>query len=223
MFPCNFNVHTVLHFTLAQEGCSGFIGSDDAETAAIPSRAQMFYLNTANPAPCTGNITSWTVCYYGPDVANHVGKYLATYALYRRMGSGSSAHYVRVSETFRAQRAGEIYADGSVAGIDGEIAQGGFNYYTDTLDVGASPLTVEAGYILGACVHVFDPTGDFEIGGSYILVTLPLDVVGEASGGSLLQMGTTECTRFLIPSDVPTNQLSFLNSRRLHIYANIGK
>ena len=31
------------------------------------SRAQMFYLDTANPANYTGNVTSWGVCYYGPD------------------------------------------------------------------------------------------------------------------------------------------------------------
>ena len=114
----------------------------------------MFYLNTANPAPCTGNITSWTVCYYGPDVVNNVGKYWATYALYRRMGSDSNARYVRVSEMFRAQRTAEIYVGVSNAGINGKIAQGGFNCYTDALDVGASPLTVQAEDILGACVLI---------------------------------------------------------------------
>ena len=197
----------------AHEGCSGFVGSNDAETAATPPRAQMFYLNTANPAPCTGNITSFIVYYYGPDIVSVVGKYYATYALYRRMGSGSSTRHVRVSEMFRAIRAAEIYTDLISEGIDGEIVQGGFNCYTDTLDVGASPLTIEAGDILGACI--FDPDLDFDISGVNILVTLPLDVVGEASGESLLQMSMARCSRLDLPSDIPADQLLFFNSRRL--------
>ena len=216
-------VDLVVHLTSAQEGCIGFIGSSDAERAATPSRAQMLYLNTANPAPCTGNITSWTVCYYGPDVVNPVGIYYATYALYRRTGSGNSACYVRVSEMFRAVRSARVYVENDISeDVDGEIKRGSFNCYTDTLDVGASPLMVETGDILGACV--FDPDYDFDIPGvSDILVTLPFDVVGEASGESLLQMSTAGCSRSDLPSDILADQLLFLNSRRLHIYANVGK
>jgi hypothetical protein len=108
--------------------------------------------------------------------------------------------------------------------VDGEIAQGGFNCYTDSIDVGDSPLTIQAGDILGACV--FDPDGDivFE-NNNNLLIRLPLDVVGEASGPeeALLQMSTDGCSREEIPSDIPANQLSTLDSRRLHIYANISK
>ena len=200
-----------------QESC-GSIGSN-SEIAATPSRAQMFYLNTANPAPCTGNITSWRVCYYGPDSVNRVGSYWTTYALYRRMGTGSSTHYIRVSEIFRAIRT--IAGFTFTPGVDGEISQGGFNCYTDSVDVDDSPLTVQAGDILGACV--FDPDGDIVFENDDILIRLPLDVVGETSGESLLQMDTAGCSRVDIPSDIPANQLSILNSRSLHIYANIGE
>ena len=214
----NFYVHTVLYLTSAQQERCGSIGNNN-ETAVTPSRAQLFYLNTANPAPCTGNITSWRVCYYGPDTVNRVGSYWATYAVYRRMGSGSSIRYVRVSEIFRAIR---TVADFTVtASVDGEIAQGGFNCYTDSIDVGDSPLTVQAGDILGTCV--FDPDGDVVVFDNDVVIRLPLDVVGEVSGESLLQMGTAGCSRLDIPSDIPASQLSTLNSKRLHIYANIGK
>ena len=206
---------TVLCLASAQQEQCGLIGNND-ETAVTASRAQMFYLSTANPAPCTGNITSWRVCYYGPDSVNSAGSYWATYAVYRRMGSGSSVRYMRVSEIFRAIRTIENFVSASPI-VDGEIIQGGFNCYDDSIDVGDLPLTIQAGDILGACV--FNPDGDIP----FILTRLPLDVVGEASGDSLLQMGTTGCSRANIPSDVSTNQLSTVNSRRLHIYANIGK
>ena len=179
----------------------------------------MFYLDTANPAPCTGNVTSWRVCYYGPDSVNNRGTYWATYVVYQRTRSGNSVRYGRVSEMFRAIRAISVFTTAPI--VDGEIAQGGFNCYTDSIDVGSSPLTIQAGDILGVCV--FDPEDDRNFLGSISVARLPLDVVGEASGGTLLQMDTSGCSRTDIPSDIPASQLSTINSRRLHIYANVGK
>ena len=214
------NAHTGLCLTSAQQESCGSIGSSN-EVASAPSRAQLFYLNTANPAPCTGNITSWRVCYYGPDNVNGAGSYWTTYAVYRSIGSGSNIRYVRVSEMFSAIRTIATFT--ITPGVDGEIEQGGFNCYTDSIGVGGSPLTIQAGDILGACV--FDPDGDIVFEDDDILIRLPLDVVGETSGseGSLLQMSTDGCSRVEIPSDISANQLSTLNSRRLHIYANISK
>ena len=209
----------MLYLTSAQQENCGFIGNNN-ETAAKPSRAQLFLLNTAHPAPCTGNVTSWRVCYYGPDSVNRAGSYWATYAVYRRTGSGSTTRYVRVSEIFRAIRT--VAAFTITPDVDGEIAQGGFNCYTDSIDVGDSPLTIQDGDMLGACV--FDPDGDILVENDIdLLIRLPLDVVGEASGESLSQMGTAGCSTDDIPSEIPTNQLSTLNSRRLHVYASIGK
>ena len=205
---------TVLCLASVQQEQCGSIGNSD-ETAGTVSRVQMFYLDTANPANCTGNVTSWRVCYYGPDSVNNGGSYWATYAVYRRTSSGG-VRYMRVSEMFRAIRTIENFVSASPI-VDGEIVQGGFNCYDDSIDVGDSPLTVQAGDSLGACV--FDPEDD------QILVTrLPLDIVGEVDGESLMQMGTDGCSRTNIPSDISSSQLSTANStRRLHIYANIGK
>ena len=205
---------TVFCLASAQLEQCGSIG-DGNETAGTPSRAQMFYLDTANPSPCTGNITSWRVCYYGPDSVNDSGIYWATYAVYRRMGSGNK--YMRVSEMFKAIRTVDNATFLANPIVDGDIEQGGFNCYNDSIDVGNSSLTIQAGDILGSCV--FDPEDDqFPV-----VARIQLDVVGEVNGESLLQVDTTGCSRTSIPSDILTNQLSTVNSRRLHIYANIGK
>ena len=212
----------VLCLASAQQEQYGSIGNSD-EIAGTASRTQMFYLDTTNPANCTGNVTSWRVCYYGPDSVNDRGSYWATYAVYRRTESGNNNNYGRVSEVFRATRA--ISGLQGESNIDGEIIQGGFNCYNDSIDVGNSPLTIQAGDILGACV--FNPNderiNDPFVGPIVIVARLPMDVVGQANGESLLQTGTDGCSRTNIPSDISTNQLSTVNSRRLHIYANIGK
>ena len=205
----------MLHLSSAQQQSSGSIGNSD-ETAGTASRAQLFYLDTANPATCTGNVTSWRVCYYGPDAINNTGSYWATYAVYQRIGSGNSVNYMRVSEMFRAIRTVTLFTGYPI--VDGRIVEGGFNCYTDS---GDSPLIIQTGDILGSCV--FDPEDIVHRLGISIVTRLPLDVVGEASGETLLQMDTAGCSIDDIPSNISANQLSILNSRRLHIYANIGK
>ena len=197
-----------------QEGC-GSIGKSD-ETALTPLRAQFFYLDTASPAPCTGNITSWRVCYYGPGSIDDSGSYWATYAVYRGMGTGDSVCYERVSSVFKAIRSVAGFTGSPI--VDGEIIQGGFNCFSDDTDL---PINVEAGDIVGACV--FDPI-DSRLP---VITRFPLDVVGDANGElmstPLLQMSTSGCSLLSLPSTISANQLSILNSTRLHIYANISK
>ena len=180
----------------------------------------MFYLNTDNPAPCTGNITSWRVCYYGPTnngLLNGLRSFWATYSVYRMTGSGSSRRFERVSRIFSAVRATRMFINvnaGSTSAIDGVI-QRDFNCYTDILDTGDRPLTVQAGDFLGACV--FDPVDQPAMN------RRQLDVVGEVSGESLLAMGAGGCSLTEMPFSIPVNQLTNVNSRRMHIYANLGK
>ena len=132
------------------------------------------------------------------------------------MGTGVDEHYVRVSEVFKAVRASAFairYREGNVA--DGPI-QGGFRCYTDSIDNETSSVEVQAGDIIGACV--FDPVND------RILTRRQLDVVGENrhDGSSLLATSTDGCSMDTLPSNIPASQLSVLNSRRLHIHANMG-
>ena len=212
-----------------QLGACGQIGNDD-ETPATRLEAEMFYLNTANPAPCTGNISSWRVCYYGPGGVNDIGSYWATYAVYRRtvtLSPGDRVRYRRVSGVFTAVRTVEDFINSPE--VDGEIEEDDFICYDDFLGSADPPLTIQAGDVVGACV--FNPQNDF----SRIPLfpfniprvdRLPLYTVGEVSGDGnelLLQMDTSRCTREDIPSDIPESQLSPIASRRLHIHANIGK
>ena len=90
---------------------------------------------------------------------------------------------------------------------DGVIQQQGFSCYDDPVTV---PLTVQVGDVLGACV--FNPTN-----GSFF-TRRQLDVVGRES---LFQMGRGECSTTALPASIQASQLSTINSRRLHIYANI--
>ena len=203
---------------LAQDFC-GSIGSSNPESEVASSRDAIFYLNTANPAPCSGTITSWRVCYYGPDSVDF-STYWATYAIYRRItiSSDSSESYEKISTIMRAVRAtGLLAAVNSTGIIDGSIQSGGFNCYDDFIGAGSSPLTVQAGDILGACV--FDPIDSDNYD------RRQLDVVGEAEmdGEFLLGMSSSgRCTTDALPSNIPISQLSKVSSRRLHIYANIG-
>jgi hypothetical protein len=87
------------------------------------------------------------------------------------MGSGEDEYYEQVSEMFRAVRTTNDIAIGFSDGQN----QKGFNCYTDSIDVGDSPLTVQAGDIIGACV--FNPPG----GSGY-----ELDIVSQVSGESLM-------------------------------------
>ena len=181
---------------LAQDIC-GQIGSSDVRDPD-DNRGRWFYLNVADPAPCTGYITSWRVCYYGPDdnidaESNVLRSYWATYAVYRRVNSGFSKRYVRISEIFKAVRAtvvpssGSNYSDAAV--LDGQIRQEGLTCFSDTVD--NPPLLVQAGDFIGACV--FRP----ENGDSF--TRRPLDVVGKSNGGSLLQMSNFGCSIDTIP------------------------
>lgn len=137
------------------------------------------------------------------------------------MGTGVDEHYIRVSEIFKAVRSSTFarFREGSV--VDGPI-RSGFRCYTDSLDTAeaSESVTVQAGDIIGACV--FDPANEL------ILSRMQLDIVGESrsrhdSGSSLLAMPTTDgCSMDTLPSNIPTNQLSVISSKRLHIYANVG-
>ena len=199
----------------AQDTC-GPIGNNN-ESMITKSRDRMFYLNTADPAPCTGNITSWRVCYYGPDSLriSLFRSYWATYAVYRRIGSGGDEQYIRVSEKFEAVRMNRFSRFREWDVVDGSIQQGGFRCYTDSIDRdGSSPLTVQAGDVLGACV--FNPANDG------FLNRNQLDIVGEISGSSLLATTTDGCTIDTLPTNIASNQLSVASSRRLHLHANVG-
>lgn len=202
--------------TLSTDTC-GLIGNtNEAETT--PSRDHMLYLDTENPATCTGNVTSLRVCYYQP--ANFTNStlrtvYRALYGVYRKLNSES---YVRVSESLNAT----VYTpDLPLLGTrDQEIASG-FNCYDDVLDQEDSSafLKIERGDVLGACiVEPNDLSGGTK--------RHQLDIISKESGHSLMQasLSNSDCLHgLIIPAVISVEQLSVVSSRKMHVYANIGK
>ena len=85
--------------------------------------------------------------------------------------------------------------------------------YTDSIETSDSPLTVQVGDIIGACV--FDPQNGDRFS------RRQLDIIGEMSGESLLQ-ADLGCTMDAIPPRILRSDLQDYHNRRLHIYANIG-
>ena len=189
----------------------GLIGNSN-ETQLSAIRDKMFYLDVEHPAPCAGNVTSWTVCYYAPDSVRTDRIYWALYAIYRRNVSENGDRYERVSDTFTAVRSDQNFLNGRI--VDGEIVDGEFNCYNDTIDNGDSSLTVQTGDVLGACI--LDPPERRR----------QLDIVGEVKGESLLEMNEDRCIVMgqdrEIPLSVERSQLlPPRSSKRLHLYANI--
>ena len=197
----------------AQSPC-GSIGSTD-ETELDRRTDRRFFLEVNNPATCAGSITSWRVCYYGPNSIASLGSYWATYAVYRRTGSDS---FERMSGIYKAIRTIPDFT--GMDRVDGEIQQGGFNCYDDLVrpEAGDSPFIIQVGDIIGACVFNPDDQDGVE--------RLQLDVVGDAGGGSeisFLEMNSDGCTMDALPSSVDMADLSNRNNRRVHIHANIGE
>ena len=199
----------VVSVVSAQDACGSIGNTDQIELTGRTDRR--FYLDINNPATCTGTVTSWRVCYYGPDDLR-TGSYWATYAVYRRMGSEGDERYERVSQIFSAVRATSNLVGNSV--VDGLIQEDNYACYDDSVDSGDSPLTIQAGDFLGACVFNPDNVGDDN--------RRQLNIVGETGGSSLLEMNDNGCTTEAIPSNIPMSQPTNGNNRRLHLFANIG-
>ena len=200
MLPCP-PPPPVLQLSSAQQSCGPIGTNDETEVSAV--RDLRFYLNTANPAPCDGTITRWNYCYYGPSFL-YYASYRVTFAVYRRVASNGHDVYQQISNTFTVDR---------IALFD-PISRG-FNCHNEFI-AGGEAVEVQRGDVLGACI--FDPDNGI------ILVHSQLDVVGEASDYSLLEMDdVSECDFGAVPSRILASNLREQTSRILHLYAEIGK
>lgn len=192
----------------SSDQCSSSLGTDDESLGDFTAvRDHSFYLNTAHPAVCSGTVSSWRYCYYVPSIISVTEdvRYRTSFAVYRRMtdsGNGSYT-YDRVSEVY------------SIIIREEDLSYNS-SYVCGTLD--DDSFTVEAGDIIGSCI--FDPVDS----DTSTRVRKQLDIVGEASGYSLLQMSdVNDCTAGLnrIPSSISNSMLSVVDSRILHLYADI--
>ena len=191
----------------SSDQCNSSLGTDDESLGDFTAvRDHSFYLNTAHPAACSGTITSWRYCYYVPSIVSVTEdvRYRTSFAVYRRMTDSDNGSYIY-------DRVSGVY---SII-IKEEDLSYNSSYVCGILDDDGS-FTVEAGDIIGACI--FDPVD------SDTRVRKQLDIVGEASGYSLLQMSdVNDCTAGLnrIPSSISNSMLSVVDSRILHLYADI--
>ena len=172
--------------------------NNDTEFTAV--RDHRFYLNTAHPAPCSGNIIRWRYCYYRP--ATNGERFRVTWAVYRRMGSGNDTHYIRVGSSLRTVgRRGDQIPSANEG-----------NFWCREVNV-RTDFQTEVGDIVGACIY--DPQDNNR-------VRKQLDIVGQANGYSLIQMNdVSDCSDNSMPSNISSSQLSTIDSRILHLYATI--
>ena len=190
-------IYIVFHLEVNSQQCSGPIGTKNEVEHAVVTRNR-FYLNTAAPAPCSGTITEGRVCYYKPSRIRNYSDYYVTVAVYREM-SDDPGQYQKISDTFVISYTGR------------QIKYENRNNYfvCNTFDV-SPDLDIEAGDVFGACV--FNPSGGNR---------RRLEIVGEASGSSLMEMSSGGCSLTSIPSTISISDLSNVDSRLLHVYANI--
>lgn len=165
------------------------------ETRSTAVRDHRLYLNTADPAPCSGTIQRWRFCFYRPVAIVGSDRYRVTLAVYRRMGSGNSTRY----EIVRSSRRTITRNDPS---------SGNFWCRNDN----APDFNIKAEDIVGACIYE-PPAGNRK----------QMDIVSEANGYSLMQMSIeNQCGDNLMPSTILSSQLSTVDSRILHLYATIA-
>jgi hypothetical protein len=228
-----------LTLTLALESC-GHIG-DNSETHYSAYDGDGFYLDIGNRACCSGNVTSWRVCYYIPQELQDDDHdlYRVKYAVYRK----NRTDYIQVSNiTFNLTLGREELSNinGSrplmkrnESAINIESPMEPFDCYDMPLN---TPFAVHAGDVVGACVvgspdHLEDSTDQ-------IISNVPhrLNIVSEVNNqsqtqeyapiGHVFDSGSylTSCQmNEALPATIINfkTQFSHVRSRRLHISANI--
>lgn len=168
-------------------------------------RTRSVYLNIDFPAPCSGTISRWRYCYYRP--ANLSGeRYLATWAVYRRTGTGDNSSYVMVNSSLQ-----RVTRDNQTVGANG------MDFVCRNRNAGPSDIKVETGDVVGACIY--DPT---DLIGQNV-VRKQLDIIGQASGYSLMKKDdVSECGPTSMPSVISNSSLSRVDSTILHLYTIIN-
>ena len=74
----------LLHCSYSKISTQDFCGLIGDDTQFQVGETNMFYLDIDHPACCNGSITSWRVCYYGPeDGGSKPYIYRVKYAVYR--------------------------------------------------------------------------------------------------------------------------------------------
>ena len=186
----------MLFFVESQGQVCGVVGSD-AQEFSVLNGGYGFYLNTQEPAQCNGTVSEFEYCYYRSDQG--AARYDFTFAVYRE----SAGIYQPVSMAYTTGR--NLFNHD--LGFTGTFA-------CQTYQV--DPLMVQNGDLIGACIY--DPPNT---GGSFSGVEL--DIVGQNAPTDrfLMMTDNSGCGDNTVPASV--SSLTMIDSRVLHIWANISK
>ena len=174
------------------------IGEDKQQGS--PRSVNNFYLNVNSPASCQGNVTGFNYSFYAPLTSpSSTDTYVLVFAVYRQTG------VLNNMPTFR------VVSDSYIATQPRSRFQNGRIFFSSYLPLN-SPLPVEAGDVLGACVN--DPRSE---------AVYRLDIVGTTSSPTdeLMVTSASECTAQQVILSLMTlnRQMGVV----LHLHANIGK
>ena len=208
--------------TVAQEVCtrpSPNIGSN-IQTQFFdnsPNIDKRYYLNIAEPAHCSGIISSVDYCYYGPSQYSNNLAWGAGVALYRSQADGS---YRRVSGTITLSKRAPSNQLSPNPNTDLLL-----NFNCDTYYVLNSIVHVQEGDVFGALVFQDQRFLFTGVGG--------LDLVGDSSCGYQMMTRSINTFRINWSSDRGILQMQMLETltglspdtgrRVLHIFADISK
>ena len=161
------------------------------------------YLNTGNPAECSGSIIAFTYCYYSPPTSlrENDDSYRTNFGVYRPRTAGGSTVYDLVSRVLTVER--------SQAQVDNELNWDGSQYSSSSTCSNINitePVAINVGDVLGACIRQSSNNVN------------QLDIVGRAFT-SLVRTDTTECTDTELPQSVTSIEAS--SFRVLHLHATI--
>ena len=168
-----------------------------------------FYLNTQNPAPCSGIVTTWEYCYYQPDSSLTVNEFQVPFGIYRLNGS----NYQLVSE---------------IVLISISSSNIGTSPFTCQTFNTSSVTTIQKDDIIGACIH------DAVTGNSNAArAEAHLNLAGDNADGYSVHTADTSNRRcdkginnneiVTVPASVSESVLTNRNSTILHLFAHIGK
>ena len=175
--------------------CTPVGSNNEIEFTAAAVRTPSIYLNTEYPAPCNGTVERWRLCFYRPATHDEGDRYRLTLAVYRRMGT----RYEIVGSSLRT--------------ITRNFLAQSSNFSCRYINLNAADqFDIQAGDIVGACVY--EPSQD---------ARERMDIVSEANGYTLMQNNVRlPCGYNSTPSTIPSNQLSTVDSRLLHLSAIIA-
>lgn len=187
----------------------GTIGHDLQTQQTILTNLR-FYLNTQNPAPCSGNVTTWEYCYYHPDVT--ADEYWAPIGVYRLNSEGTM--YEQVSTlTSRFSTVTTIMIEKDDLGED---------FFTCATFI-TPRITIQQGDVLGTCVHDVRPDLDtrahINLAGNINAAGYSLKHIPVSGRDGTCNDGNT----IRVPDSVSTGNLLDTPSTVLHLYAQIGK